>query len=246
MLRRLLETLLFPPASFLLLLLFGTLLRYRWPRFGRTLQVLALLAFTAASMPAVGGALLWTLQTSGPLPADGPLPAADAIVVLSAEADRIGDEYGRPVAGPMTMQRLRYGAFLHRRTNLPLLLSGGVPDARSPALATMMADAARDEFRVPVRWVEDKSGDTWENAKYSAELLQAAGCKRILLVTSAWHMPRAAASFAAHGIDVVPAPTAFRAPAVEGWMVFLPHWAGLKDTNLALHEWGGRLVYWLR
>ncbi|MBM4061541.1 MAG: YdcF family protein [Planctomycetes bacterium] len=246
MLRRLVETLVLPPASVLLLLLLGTMLRRRWPRCGRLLQVAGALLLLLLSLPVVGGALLESLQRDPPLPADGPLPAADAIVVLSADGDRHGREYGRAVVGPMTLQRLRYAAALQRRTGLPLLVSGGVPDAQSPPLAAMMAAAARDEFGVPVRWVEDRSGDTWQNAAESARLLRAAGVQRVLLVTSAWHMPRAAASCRAHGLEVVPAPTAFRAPAAEGWTVWLPHWAGLRDSCLALHEYAGRIAYWFR
>jgi uncharacterized SAM-binding protein YcdF (DUF218 family) len=246
MLRRLLETLVLPPASVLLLLLLGALLRRRWPRAGRTLQGLAIAWLLAASMPAVGGFLLCSLQQAPPLPAQGPLPAAGAIVVLSAEGDRRGREYGHAVAGPMTMQRLRYGAFLQRRTGLPLLVSGGVPGHDSISLAAMMAAAAREEFGVAVRWLEERSYDTWENAAFSAELLRRDGVDTVLLVSSAWHLPRAAAAFRAHGLHVVEAPTGFRADPVEGWTAWLPHWSGLKDTCLALHEWCGRLVYALR
>lgn len=246
MLRRLAEILLLPPAAPLWLLLLGTGLRRRWPRCGRGLQLAALLLLTTLSMPAVGGLLLESLQRDPPLPASGELPAADAIVVLSAEADRHGREYGHAVAGALTMQRLRYGAFLQRRTGLPLLVSGGVPDRNSPPLAQLMADAARTEFGVPVQWLEDRSADTWQNAEYSAALLLPAGKRRVLLVTSAWHLPRASASFRRFGLEVVPAPTGFRAPALDGWTGWLPQWSGLKDSCFALHEWVGALVYALR
>ena len=48
------------------------------------------------------------------------------------------------------------------------------------------------------------------------------------------------------GLEVVAAPTAFRGPAIDDWMSFVPSWYGLKDTSLALHEWCGRFVYWFR
>jgi uncharacterized SAM-binding protein YcdF (DUF218 family) len=145
----------------------------------------------------------------------------------------------------MTLQRLRYGAFLQRRTGLPMLTSGGAPGTDSPSLAALMAAAARQEFGVPVQWVEERSADTWENAVFSAELLKAQGVKRVLLVTSAWHLPRAAASFRAQGLEVIAAPTGFRGPVVESWFAFVPQVTGLRDSNLALHELGGRLAYWL-
>src|SRR6185436_11339472 len=96
------------------------------------------------------------------------------------------------VAGPMTMQRVRYAAALQKRTGLPLLVSGGVPRAGLPSLAAMMADAA-GELGVKAKWREERSGDTRENARFSAELLKADGKKTVMLVTSAFHMPRAAA-----------------------------------------------------
>lgn len=245
MLRRLVETLMLPPASAIALFLLATLLRRRWPRSGRTLQVVAALWLWAASTPLVGGALLHSLQTAPALPASGALPAADAIVVLSAEADPHGDEYGGAVAGPMTMQRLRYGAFLQRRTGLPLLLSGGAPGTGLPSLAALMQRAAVQEFGVPVRWLEERSADTRENATFSAELLRRDGVRRILLVTSAWHMPRAVACFQREQFEVTAAPTGYRGPAFDGWSSLVPRWSGLRDTSLALHEFGGRLYYWL-
>jgi uncharacterized SAM-binding protein YcdF (DUF218 family) len=246
MLRRAIEILLLPPASVILLMLLGTALRRRYPRLGRTLQVASLFTLLIFSMPATGGALLGSLQNTPPLPATGALPAADAIVVLSAEADRRGNEYGHPVIGPMTMQRLRYAAFLQRRTGLSLLVSGGLPYADTPSLAAMMKDAAEQELGVAVKWAEDRSADTWENAAFSAELLKKDKVRTVMVVTSAWHMPRAIASFRAAGLEVVAAPTAFRGPAIDDWMSFVPSWHGLKDTCLALHEWCGRIAYWFR
>lgn len=245
MLRRLFETLLLPPAATLWLFLLGTALRRRWPRAGRTMQVAAFAWLWLASTPCVGGALLQSLQNHPALPAAGPLPPADAIVVLSAEADARADEYGGAVAGAMTMQRLRYGAMLQRRTRLPLLVSGGVPGTGLPSLAALMARAATEEFAVPVRWIEDRSADTRENARFSAELLRNDGVRRILLVTSAWHMPRSLACFRREGLDVTAAPTAFRGPAYEDWTSLVPRWSGLRDTSLAVHEYGGRIWYWL-
>lgn len=241
--RRAIETLLLPPASSLWSLLLGTALRRRWPRTGRALQVFALLSLWLASTPCCGTALLALLQDAAPLPGDGPLPPADAIVVLSAEADRLGPEYGGAVAGAMTMQRLRYGVHLQRRTGLPLLVSGGRPGTDLPSLAALMARAATQEFGVPVRWVEERSADTRENARFSAELLRRDGVRRVLLVTSAWHMPRARACFEAEQLAVLAAPTAFRGPAFEDWTSLVPRWSGLRDTCLALHEIGGRLAY---
>jgi uncharacterized SAM-binding protein YcdF (DUF218 family) len=244
--QRLLEILVLPPAGPLLLLGLGSLLRRWLPRLGRGLQAAGLLLLVVLALPVTGGLLLASLQQYPALPATGPLPAAQAIVVLSADADRYAYEYAGPVAGPMTMQRLRYAATLQRRSGLPVLVSGGLGRGDTDSLASMMATAAKEEFGIPIRWQESESTTTWENAAHSARLLQRDGIRRVYLVTSAWHMPRAVQSFIAHGLEVVAAPTAFRAPAIEGWMAFLPSWSGMKDTSFAMHEWSGRLLYGFR
>ncbi len=241
--RHLIETLLLPPASSLWLFLLGCLLVRRWRRLGRSLQIAGVAWLYLASTPLVGGLLLHSLEGEPALAASGELPKAQAIVVLSAEADRFGREYGGAVIGPMTMQRLRYGAALQRRTGLPLLVSGGIPGRDLRSLADMMADAAKNELGVPVKWVEGKSADTRENARCSAELLKPAGVTTVLLVSSAFHMPRAMACFRAAGITPIAAPTAFRSPVFESWTNCLPSWTGLRDTCIALHEWGGRFFY---
>ena len=112
-----------------------------------------------------------------------------------------------------------------------------------PTLAAMMKAAAEGELGVPVRWTEDRSADTRENARFSAELLRGSGVRTVLLVTSAWHMPRAVDCLRDAGLDVVPAPTGFRGEVFASWTSFVPHWNGLRDSCLAMHEWGGRFWY---
>lgn len=241
--RHLLEVLLLPPCSAALLLLASLLMARRRPRQARLCGALAFAWLWLAATPAFAGRLLETLQHLPPLPACGPLPAADAIVVLSAESDPIAAEYGHPVAGPVGMQRLRYAAWLQRRTSLPLLVSGGSCGA-DWSLAGTMADAAEDEFAVAVRWREQRSTDTWENAVYSAALLRDEEVRTVLLVTSAWHMPRAVACFEAQGLEVIPAPTGFRVPSDFDATHWLPQWEGLRDSSLALHELAGHAYAW--
>lgn len=243
MLRQLLEVLVLPPASALVLFGAGLLLRLRRRGLGRLLCALAIAWLWLASTPFFGGLLLSSLQRYPALPPSGRLPDAQAIVVLAAGADRVGAEYGGPVIGPMTMRRLRYAAALQRRTGLPLLVSGGRPAAATPSLAEMMAWTAEQELGVEVRWMEQRSANTFENLRGAARLLEADDVERVLLVTSAWHMPRAADAARRFGLDPVPAPTGFREGVFASWRSFVPHWNGLRDTCLAMHEWGGRIVY---
>src|SRR5262249_58500733 len=105
----------------------------------------------------------------------GPLPEADAIVVLSADGDRLAPEYGGPTVGALGLQRLRYGAALYRATGKPVLVTGGIPSRGSPPHAVTMKEVLERDFSVPVRWVEPESKNTYENAKLSAELLHRDG-----------------------------------------------------------------------
>jgi uncharacterized SAM-binding protein YcdF (DUF218 family) len=65
----------------------------------------------------------------------------------------------------------------------------------------------------------------------------------VYLVTHAWHMPRARQQFEAAGIQVVAAPTGFRARPWQGARSLLPHWTAVRDSYWAAHEWLGRLFY---
>ncbi len=109
--------------------------------------------------------------------------------------------------------RVWHAARLYHAGKAPrLILSGGRMAWQGERLSE--ADALRrflTDLGVPAATLlsEDRSRSTRENARYSAELLQAHGFRRVLLVTSALHMPRALATFRAAGVDAIPAPTDF-------------------------------------
>ena len=109
----------------------------------------------------------------------------------------------------------------------------------------------RDEYGVSPRWVERASRDTRENARFSAVHLQAAGARRILLVTHAMHMNRARAEFEAAGLEVIPAPTAWLGggdtPGDAQALPFVPSQNTAYAAWFALHELLGQLAYrWSR
>ena len=92
-----------------------------------------------------------------------------------------------------------------------------------------------------MRWRETQSRDTADNARMSKQILNAAGIQRIVLVTQAFHMPRAQRMFEAVGFTVLPAPTDFKSRndnrlTAADW---LPQAKALHNTYYALHEWLG-------
>jgi uncharacterized SAM-binding protein YcdF (DUF218 family) len=230
-----------PPLNGLLLIGLGWVLWWRRPRLARGLIGGGALLLLLLSLPIVGKTMVRALEGE-PLRVEA-LRNAQAIVVLGAGRYREAPEYGGDTASVSTLVRLRYAAKLHRESGLPILVTGGKPDGGDISEAEAMRRVLADEFGVAVRWVEGESNNTAENAQFSATLLRRHGVTRVILVTHADHMPRAARAFAATGLGVVPAPTLFErgSPTL---IDFVPQ--GYGKTRTALHEWIGMVWYALR
>jgi uncharacterized SAM-binding protein YcdF (DUF218 family) len=170
-----------------------------------------------------------------------------AIVVLSADYRAVAPEYGEATIGPATLARLRHGVHLHRRTGLPLLVTGGgTPPRFRPGLGEAMRVAAERDFGVEVRWVEGASRNTMENATLSARILLPESVSTVLLVTHAEHMPRSMRAFAAAGIASVPAPVGsvvHADPDPLSLGALLPRTRALDRSASAIHELAGMLWY---
>jgi len=156
---------------------------------------------------------------------------AQAIVILSGGSPRdFAPEYGGPAASFELLERVSYGAYVARRTGLPVLVSGTAED-----VAAMSAVLSRD-FGIRTRWIEGQSRDTFENAQFSSRLLQADGVTRILLVTSSVHEWRATREFTSSGLAVEPAPVHVWVSHHHIAIDYLPDAHGLQQSSDALHE----------
>jgi uncharacterized SAM-binding protein YcdF (DUF218 family) len=160
-------------------------------------------------------------------------------------------EFGGETVGFMVLERLRYAARLARETGLPVLVSGGAPGTAGSAEAQLMSRTLKEDFGVPVRWVEDRSWDTAQNARLSADMLRAAGIKHVILVTHAMHMPRAMLEFSHAGLAPLAAPTGrFEAPLAQSLPGEIRRWVpsarAAYFASMASHEWLGLLVAKIR
>jgi uncharacterized SAM-binding protein YcdF (DUF218 family) len=235
-LKSLLSTLVLPPAGPLLLAAAGVCLigwcrGARARRAGWALLITGLAALWLLATPVVTDALSAAAQRCPALDLTRPVQA-QAIVILGGGRPRVeAPEYGGvPAAGEELLERVAYGAFVARRTGLPILVSGEPRETLA-----MRASLARD-FDLETRWVDDRSRDTFQNAQFSARTLKAAGVSRIVLVTSAVHEWRALQEFTGAGFGVVPAPVGGWRWYGSGPRRYLPDAGALIRSRDALHE----------
>lgn len=243
------ETLVLVPGALIILALAGLICLGRQRRLGVGLILSALVLLTAFSTPVVAKHLMRSLERYPPLAMDVPASGAGAIVLLGGGFYAGAPEYGGrdTVSGPI-LERMRYAVHLHKATGLPILVTGGTVVGDSTPESVVVGRVLREDFGVRPRWLEPRSRTTWENAAFSQTILAAAGIDHVFLVTHAWHMPRAVGVFERAGLKVTPAPTIFttftdRDATVLG---YLPSAGALANSQKALHEYLGRLWYWIR
>jgi uncharacterized SAM-binding protein YcdF (DUF218 family) len=168
-----------------------------------------------------------------------------AIVVLGGGVENHAAEYEGAVLAPDAMSRLLYGVYLSRTTQLPMAYSGGKGwggPADQPAEAAVAALALTRLGATPMRWQEDQSRDTRENAVFTAALLKADGITHIALVTHAWHMPRSVHQFEKAGFHVTPAPMGYIRSDETLLLQWLPSGTGLRNSARIIKEWLGLLL----
>ena len=232
--KKALTALVLPPTGPLLVALIGLLLQGRWPKLGRVMAGLGVLTLAALSLPMVSQALLGTLDDNPPLNL-ARARDAQAIVIVGAGIRRAAAASGGDTLGDLSLERVRYGAWLARRTKLPVLVTGGVVYGGTP-VAVLMKNALEHEFGVDVKWEEAKSRDTHENAIDSATILLRAGVRRVILVAHSFDMPRASAEFRAAGLRVIPAPIGVPSGVYDSPLSRLPSVGALQGSYYALYE----------
>ena len=242
---QLLSAALLPPLVWVILLAIGLSLQRRRPRLAMSITLFSIISLYSLSTPLAGGLLQQSLEIAPPLSPDA-LAQADAIVVLGGGRRKNSAEYGGDTLNSTSLERLRYAAYLHRSSGLPILVTGGKPNGGSLAEGHIMQQVLQEEYGITPRWIEADALTTWDNAHLSAPILKHAGIQRIALVTHAWHQRRAAPRFEAHGLIVISAGTQFSNTRVDSIIDLLPTPAGLRSSTFALHEWMGILWYKLR
>lgn len=253
-LSKLFAYLVLPPGIFIVLFLIASFYARRFRLFFLANAVI----FYLLSTTYVADWLLAPLET----PYNKPLEKqpVDAVIVLSGGSNKgvanlpLGDE---------AYKRFSWGLMVAKSNNLPLLFSGaGIHQDYSESDAfldsvkeiktylSLDIPSARGlqkkEFSL---YIENKSIDTYENAKLSKQAFENAGLSEptIYLVTSAYHMRRSIRLYEHFGFKVIPAATGFKISAkVKDTWDYLPNSYALYESYVALHEYAGLLSLKLR
>lgn len=251
-LKPLVTALLMPLMFFPLMGLLGMVLVARRRLAGWVLLIVASASLWLLSCQAVVVQLAQTVLPQYPPTTALQLKArrVQAIVVLGGGTLPQAPEYAAAQPHAATTARLRYGIWLAKQSGLPVAFSGGSGWAAGATAPTTEAEiagrVASDEFGFTLRWLEDKSRDTAENARLSALMLRRDGIERIAVVTDALHMPRAMVEFERTGLVTTPAPTAYVLPTRSALLQWLPSAEAMLDSTRLAHEVLGLAVARLR
>jgi len=233
-----------PPTVLITLCVAGALIALRWRIVGLVIVLASSLTLFAVATPAVSSWLLRRAEIGVPRQVD--FTGAQAIVVLGSEV-RSGNGTDIPDRlGPLSYERLVFAADAYRKLKLPVAVSGGRPADENSTEGALMKAALETEFGVPVKWTEEESRTTWENAVFTASLLRKAGIDKVVIVTHRWHLPRAVRSFERTGMRAVPWPAPPTLPPSDRLGSYLPSMGALQNSFYGLHELIGGIYYALR
>lgn len=209
---------------------------------------------------ALGWLIFWSLPTSSlwagglleqryPYVAPADQPKAQAIVVLGGNTAGGRKNWFENYEQGKTWLRTDTAASLYRAERAPLIIVSGAAFDGGQSEARMMTNAL-EQAGIPSADIvqEDHSYTTHQNALYTTQKLHEMNISRILLVTSALHMPRAMASFQKQGITPIaaPSPPQIVVPAEPEFSFWTPDMRALNASRSIIKEYLGLFVYWVR
>lgn len=243
---------LFPPGIQILTIALSLALLRKWRRTAYFAIVVSAASLYAMSITLVTGPMEEWLEQASPEVKVADAPAAEAIVVLG-DFVRVATKSRERFRLTASTDRLYKAALLYRAGKAQQVVVSGGTQSEGGNEVSSQAAAARELLigwgvPAPAILLEAESQNTHENAVFSRRLFKAAGKPKILLVTSAMHLPRAGVIFRREGFDVVAFPADFK----SGWgdsdwlSKLLPGAGNMESAGGALHEYLGMLVYKLR
>jgi len=212
-----------------------------WPlSIGRRARGIAALLVILFGLLPSARLLIRPLEQRFPVPAD-PGPVDGIVVLAGAESAALSALYGQPLVNHRADRLTTFLMLAHRFPEARLVHSGDTaPASQSAAARELLLGAGINPARIVF---ENRSRNTCGSPAAIREMVEVQPTQRWLLVTSAYHMPRAMACFRADGWDVTPYPTDFRTGAEPLSFELTDNLANLDE---AAHEWVGLAYYRLR
>lgn len=249
----LLTALALPPVPLLILILIaGRMLGSRRRAGGAVLLILSVLALWLSCCAGIGNALERWILRPPPSLSDSriaairqePASRKPVVLILGGGRETLAPEYREAHLAPRSMQRLHYGLWLARQLNAPVMFSGGtgLSQVAGPAEADIAARIAERDYGRRLRWIENGSRDTRQNAASSLSMLEGQGISDVILVTHAWHMPRAVRAFeeaakrSKQSMQIIPAPMGMASAVDLPALNWLPTQEGFAKVRLTLRE----------
>jgi uncharacterized SAM-binding protein YcdF (DUF218 family) len=221
----------------------------RFARAGRRLAFASLVALAVLGLAPVGNALIIPLEERFPACDEGGATPAGVVVLGGALSPHVSAVRGQ-VALNEAAERLTVVVEMARRwPDLRIVFSGGEASlVYEDGVEAEFAARVLERLGVPRSRVvlEDRSRNTVENAVLSKAAAQPKPGERWLLVTSAYHMPRAIGVFRKAGFPVDPCPVDWRTVGrADALRPFPTVGDGLRRTDTAVREWVGLAIYWM-
>lgn len=244
------------PTGMITLLIILTLVFWKKRRVSVTFLIIAFIILLVAGNKYTATTLARTLEWRYPALVEG--TTADVIVVLGGGTE--------PVVEPRSMvevnsagDRVLYAAKLYQDGIAPvLLLSGGDIDFLFDSPSTPADDMAAlmELLSIPREnlLIQNASLNTQQDAEFSCAIIKEKGFEKVILVTSAFHMPRSVALFEAQGCPVIPAPVDFSItkqgwdslthPTIEEFVInLMPSYTHLSTVTKTMKEYLGMIYY---
>ncbi|MGB9822848.1 MAG: YdcF family protein [Thermodesulfovibrio sp.] len=230
-LKKFLTSLILPPGILIIIFLLIAVLEKK-RKFIRFLAILSALFVYLISIEPVKDLLFYPLERHKAFEELN----ADAIVILGGGAYSVGS------LNEDTLNRLFAGYVVYKKTKLPVIVSGGAIERKiseAAAMAQMLKELGVESGKIIE---ESKSKDTSQNAFYVSEICRQKNFKKLILVTSAYHMKRAEKLFKKTGLNVLPYPADFKKSNHYNIYSFLPKFSNFALSSKAIREYLALLI----
>ena len=207
---------------------------------------LGLAVLLVCALPATGTAVWKTLEADYPYQPISAVEPADAVVVLSGMLNGFEHQGEAVPEWGASVDRFFAGVALYKADKAPLVIftRGYWPWLSLPPEGELLARQAI-ALGVPDSKIllTDLVTNTEDEAREVKNVMTFGGLKRVILVTSSYHMPRARMLFTRAGVETVPYAVDFQGQGALDWLSWVPSADGFAGTSSGVREWIGRLYY---